>query len=49
MPLGRESNLVSSIYTSTSVSDIDRLCDIDVLGMEENHLSPDENVYKKFK
>ena len=31
------------------MSDFDRLCDIDVLGVEENHLSHDENVYKKFK
>ena len=44
-----ESDLVSSIYTRTSVSDFDRLCDIDVLAVEENHLSHDENVYKKFK
>ena len=31
------------------MSDFDRLCDVDVLGVEENHLSHDENVYKKFK
>ena len=31
------------------MSDFDRLCDIDVLGVEENHLSHDENVYKYFK
>ena len=47
--LGREIVLVSSLYTRTFVSDFDRLCDIDVLGVEENHLSHDENVYKKFK
>ena len=46
---GRESDLVNSLYTRTSVSDFDGLCDIDVLGVEENHLSHDENVYKKFK
>ena len=44
MSPGRESDLVSSLYTRTSVSDFDRLCDIDVLGVEENHLRPDENV-----
>ena len=44
-----ESDLVSSLYTRTSASDFNRLCDIDVLGVEENHLSHDENVYKKFK
>ena len=49
MSPGRESDLVSSLYTRTPVVDFDRLCDIDVLGVEENHLSHDENVYKKFK
>ena len=49
MSPGRENNLVSSLYTRTSVSNVDRLCDIDVLGVEVNHLSHDENVYKKFK
>ena len=49
MSPGRESDLVSSLYARTSVSDFDRLCGIDVLGVEENHLSHDENVYKKFK
>ena len=49
MSPGRESDLVSSLYTRTSVSDFDRLCHIDVLGVEENHLNHDENVYKKLK
>ena len=49
MSPGRESDLVSSLYARTSVSDFDRLCDMNVLGVEENHLSHDENVYKKFK
>ena len=49
MSPGRERDLVSSLYTRISVGDFDRLCDIDVLGVEENHLSHDENVYKKFK
>ena len=31
------------------MSDFSRLCETDVLGVEENHLSHDENVYKKFK
>ena len=47
--LGRENDLVSSRYTRTSGSDFDRLCDINVLGVQENHLSHDENVHKKFK
>ena len=46
MSPGRGSDLVSSLYTRTSVSDFDRLCDINVLGVEENHLS---HVYKNFK
>ena len=46
---GRESDLVNSLYIRTSVSDFDGLCDIDVPGVEENTLSHDENVYKKFK
>ena len=49
MSPGRENDLVSSRYTRKSVSDFDRLCDIDALGVEENHLSHNENVYKKFK
>ena len=49
MSPGRESDLVSSLYTKTSVSDFERLCDIDVLGVEKNHLSHDENVFKKIK
>ena len=44
MSSGRESDLVSSLYTRTSVSDIDRLYDVDVLGVEENHLSHHENM-----
>ena len=31
------------------MSDLHGLCYIDVLGVEENHLSHDENVCKKFK
>ena len=45
----RESDLVSSLYTRILVSDFDRLCDIDVLGVEDNHLGHDETVYKKLK
>ena len=49
MSPGRESDLVSSLYTRTSASGFDRLCDIVVLRVEENHSSHDENVYKKIK
>ena len=37
MSPGRESDLVSSLYTRTPVSDFDRLCDTGVLEVEENH------------
>ena len=47
MSPGTENNLISFLYTRTSASDFERLCDIDVLGVEKNHLSHD--VYKKFK
>ena len=46
MSSGREIDFVSSLYTKTSMSDFDCLCDIDVLGVEENHLSHYENVCK---
>ena len=49
MTPGSESDVVSLLYTRTSVSDFNRLCDMDVLRVEENHLSHGENVYKKFK
>ena len=38
MSPGRANDLFSSLYTRTSVSDFDRLCDIDVLGVEENQM-----------
>ena len=37
MSPGRESDLISSLYTRTSVNDFEPSCDIDVLGVEENH------------
>ena len=49
MSLGKESELDSSLSTRTSVIDFDGLCEVDVLGLEENDLIHDENVYKKFK
>ena len=38
MSPGRESDLVSSVYTRTSVSNFDRLCDIDVTRNEIDSL-----------
>ena len=37
MSPGREGDLISSLYTRTSVNDFEPSCDIDVLGVEENH------------
>ena len=49
MSQSRESDLVSSLYIITSVSDFDCLYDIEVLRVEENHSSYDESLHKKFK
>lgn len=51
---GRENELVSSLYKKTAVSSSiqklqERQWDIDVLGVEDNHSSHGENVYRKFK
>ena len=49
MSPGIESDITSALFTKTSTCDYDRLCDLDVLGIEENHLSHDENVFQRFK
>ena len=49
MSPGIESDIVSALFTRTSTCDYDRLCDLDVLGVAESHLSHDENVFLKFK
>ena len=33
----RESDVVSALYTQTSVSDYEKLCSTDILGLEESH------------
>ena len=45
---GRGSD-VSALYTQTSVSDYEKLCGTDILGLEENHYNHDEFVLDKFK
>ena len=45
---GRESD-VSALYRQTSVSDYEKLCSTDILGLEENHYNHDEFVFDKFK
>ena len=45
---GRESD-VSALYRQTSVSDYEKLCSTDILGLEENHYNHDEFVFDKLK
>ena len=49
MSPGGESDKVSALYTQTSVSDYEKLCSTDILGLEENHYNHDEFVFEKFK
>ena len=49
MPPGRESYIVSAMFTKTSVNDSEKLCDNDVLGLKESHYKHDDYVYEKFK
>ena len=46
---GRESNVVTALYTQTSVSDYEKLCSTDILGLEESHYNHDEFVFQKLK
>ena len=43
----RESDV--SVFTQTPVSDYEKLCGTDILGLEENHYNHDEFVFEKFK
>ena len=45
----RESDIVSVLFTKTSVNDYEKLCDTDVLGLKESHYKHDDYVYEKFK
>ena len=49
MPPGRESNIVSALFTETSVNDYEKLYDADVLELKESHCKHDDYVYEKFK
>ena len=59
MSLGLQNDLISALFTKASGSEYERLCDIEVLGIEENHLSLarhlslaksyGQHVYKKLK
>ena len=49
MSPGRESDAMSALFTKTSVSDYENLCDTDVLILKESHYKHDDHVYEKFK
>ena len=49
MSPSRESDVVSALYTQTSINDYEKLCGTDILGLEENHYNHDEFVLDKFK
>ena len=49
MSPGRESDAVSALYTQPSVSDYEKLCGTDILGLEGNHYNHDEFVFEKFR
>ena len=39
---GRESDVVSPLYKQVSISDYQKLCSTDILGLEESHYNHDE-------
>ena len=47
MSPGRESDVVSALYTQTLVSDYEKLCGTDILGLEENYYNHEEFVFEK--
>ena len=49
MSPARESDIVSALYTQTSISDYEKLCGTDILGLEKSHYNHDEFVFEKFK
>ena len=48
MSPGREIDIVSALFTKTSVNDNEKLFDTDVLGLEQSHCKHDGHIYKKF-
>ena len=49
MSTGTESDIVSALFTKTSVNDYEKLCNTDVLGLKESHYKHDNYIYEKFK
>ena len=46
---GRESDIVSALFTKTFVNDYEKLCGTDVLGLKESHYKHGDYVYERFK
>ena len=46
---GRETDIVSALFTKTSANDYEKLCDTDVLGLKESHYKHVDYVYENFK
>ena len=49
MSPGRKSDIMGALFTKTSVSDYENLCDTDVLILKESHYKHDDHVYEKVK
>ena len=49
MSPGRESDVVSALYTQIPISDYEKLCSTDLLGLEESRYNHDEFVFEKLK
>ena len=49
MSPGHESNLTHLLFSNTSAQDYEKLCSLDVLGIEENHNFKDTEILDKFK
>ena len=48
MSPGRESDIVSALFTKTSVNNYEKLCDTNVLRLKESHYKHDDYVYENF-
>ena len=49
MSPGRESDVVSALYTKTLVSDYEKLCGTDILDLEKTYYNHNEFVFEKSK
>ena len=46
---GRKSDIVSALFTKTSVNDYEKLCYTDVMELKESHYKHNDYVHEKFK